>query len=75
MGTNTDVSACLTPSTYDLYAASFLYVNVARLIFFYWRYYNQRTLVFVQSVFNKLFVYGSTYDLFRASFASIDVGK
>ena len=34
MGTNTDVSACLTPSTHDLYAASFLYVNVARLIFF-----------------------------------------
>ena len=35
MGTNTDVSACLTPSTYDLYASSFLYVNVARLIFFF----------------------------------------
>ena len=34
VGTNTDVSAFLTPSTYDLFAASVLYVNVARLIFF-----------------------------------------
>ena len=52
MGTNTDVAACLTPSTCDLFA-SLLYVNV----------------------FNKLFVYVSTYDVFRASLASIGVAK
>ena len=53
MGTNTDVAACLTPSTCDLFAASLLYVNV----------------------FNRLFVYVSTYDVFRASLASIGVAK
>ena len=33
-GANTDVAACLTPSTYDLFAASLPFVNIAGFNFF-----------------------------------------
>ena len=52
------------------------FVNVARLIFFQLHIlFKWGHIGFVQSVFNKLFVCVSTYDLFRASLASISVVK
>ena len=74
-GANTDVAACLTPSTYDLFAASLPFVNIAGFIFFQLEILQSADIGFVQSVFTKLFFYVSTYDLFRASLASIGVAK
>ena len=37
-GTNPSVAACLTPSSYDLFAKSLPFVGVAKLINFCWTY-------------------------------------
>ena len=69
-----NVAACLTPSTYDLFAVSLLSVGVTKLIFLLDNLKSAH-IGFVQSVCNKLFVGVSTYGLFSASLASISVAK
>ena len=69
-----NVAAYLTPSTYDLIALSLLFVGVTILKFLL-DILKSAHIGFVQSVCNKLFVGVSTYDLFRASLASIGVAK